>query len=35
MRKQVMQLGGAKGWSSRQQRTIYKALKSLGLDWLF
>ena len=35
MRKQVMQLGGVKGWSFRQQCTIYKALKSLGLDWLY
>ena len=35
MRSQVMKLDGLKGSSSRKQRGIYKALKGLGLDWLF
>jgi phosphatidylserine/phosphatidylglycerophosphate/cardiolipin synthase-like enzyme len=35
MRRQVMKLGGMKGWSSRKQRTVYRSLKNLGLDWLF
>jgi putative cardiolipin synthase len=35
MRQQVMQMPGMKGWSSRRQRTVYRFLKALGLDWLF
>ena len=35
MRRQVMNKSGIKGMSSRGQRTVYKTLKGLGLDWLF
>jgi putative cardiolipin synthase len=35
MRRQVMNLRGVKGWSSRKQRSVYRSLKNLGLDWLF
>jgi len=35
MRRQVMNLRGVKGWSSRKQRGLYKSLKNLGLEWLF
>jgi phosphatidylserine/phosphatidylglycerophosphate/cardiolipin synthase-like enzyme len=34
MRKEVIELGGMKGWSTKQQRSIYKLLKSTGLIWL-
>jgi cardiolipin synthase C len=35
MRQQVNDLKGIKGWSTRNQRTVYKTLNKLGLDWLF
>ena len=34
MRKQVMNLGGMKGWSTRNQRSIFKFMRATGLDWL-
>ena len=34
MRRQVMELGGMKGWSTRNQRGIFKFLRATGLDWL-
>jgi len=34
MRKEVIQQGGMKGWSTRHQRSIFKMLKSTGLIWL-
>jgi phosphatidylserine/phosphatidylglycerophosphate/cardiolipin synthase-like enzyme len=34
MRKQVMELDGIKGWSTRHQRGIFKFLRTTGLDWL-
>jgi putative cardiolipin synthase len=35
MRQQVNELKGIKGWSTRNQRSVYKTLNKLGLDWLF
>ena len=34
MRKQVMAIKGMKGWSTRYQRSIFKFLRTTGLDWL-
>jgi len=34
MRREVMELGGIKGWSARHQRGIFKFLRATGLDWL-
>jgi len=35
LRRQVMLLDHTKGLSTRKQRTVYKALKATGLQWLF
>jgi phosphatidylserine/phosphatidylglycerophosphate/cardiolipin synthase-like enzyme len=35
MRKQVMALGGMKGWTTRQQRSIFRFMRTTGLEWLF
>ena len=34
MRRQVMEVDGIKGWSTRHQRGIFKFLRATGLDWL-
>ncbi len=34
MRKQVMAIKGMKGWSTRHQRSIFKFMRTTGLDWL-
>ena len=34
MRKQVINLGGMKGWSTRHQRSIFKFMRATGIDWL-
>ncbi len=34
MRRQVMAVGGMKGWSTRHQRFIFKLMRATGLDWL-
>jgi len=34
MRRQVMNAGGMKAWSTRRQRGIFKFLRATGLDWL-
>ena len=34
MRKQVMAIEGMKGWSTRHQRSIFKFMRTTGLDWL-
>ena len=34
MRKQVIDLGGLKGWSTRHQRSIFKFMRATGIDWL-
>lgn len=34
MRKELMQAGGIKGNTTRQQRSIYKSLHETGLEWL-
>jgi len=34
MRKQVIDLGGMKGWSTRHQRSIFKFMRATGIDWL-
>ena len=34
MRKQVMDIDGMKGWSTRQQRFIFKFMRATGIDWL-
>ena len=34
MRREVMRVRGMKGWSTRQQRRIFKFLRATGLDWL-
>jgi putative cardiolipin synthase len=34
MRKQVIDLGGMKGWSTRYQRSIFKFMRATGIDWL-
>ena len=34
MRREVMKAGGLKGWSTRNQRGIYKFMQATGLDWL-
>jgi putative cardiolipin synthase len=34
MRKQVIGLGGMKGWSTRYQRSIFKFMRATGIDWL-
>jgi putative cardiolipin synthase len=34
MRKQVIGLGGMKGWSTRHQRSIFKFMRATGIDWL-
>jgi phosphatidylserine/phosphatidylglycerophosphate/cardiolipin synthase-like enzyme len=35
MRRQLMELGGKKGYTVRHQRGIYKTIKNTGLMWLF
>jgi len=35
LRKKSMDLKGMKGFSTRQQRKVYKTLKATGLHWLF
>ncbi len=35
MRKRVMELDGNKAFMTRKQRTIYKTLRSTGLQWYF
>ena len=34
MRKEVMGIGGIKGWSTRAQRSLFKFMRATGLDWL-
>ena len=34
MRREVMEVNGIKGWSTRHQRGIFKFLRTTGLDWL-
>jgi putative cardiolipin synthase len=34
MRKQVIDKGGMKGWSTRHQRSIFKFMRATGIDWL-
>jgi putative cardiolipin synthase len=34
MRKQVINKGGIKGWSTRHQRSIFRFMRSTGIDWL-
>ncbi len=34
MRRQVMEVDGIKGWSTRHQRSVFKFLRATGLDWL-
>ena len=34
MRREVMEVDGIKGWSTRHQRGIFKFLRATGLDWL-
>ena len=34
MRREVMEVDGIKGWSTRNQRGIFKFLRVTGLDWL-
>jgi phosphatidylserine/phosphatidylglycerophosphate/cardiolipin synthase-like enzyme len=34
MRREVMEVDGIKGWSTRNQRGIFKFLRATGLDWL-
>jgi len=35
LRQKSMDVKGSKGWSTRQQRKVYKTLKATGLHWLF
>jgi hypothetical protein len=35
MRHRLGELGGAKGYTVRHQRGIYKTIKNTGLMWLF
>ena len=35
MRRQLVELGGKKGYTVRHQRGIYKTIKNTGLMWLF
>jgi len=35
LRHKTLDVKGAKGWSTRHQRKIYKTLKATGLHWLF
>ena len=35
MRRQLMELGGKRGYTVRHQRGIYKTIKNTGLIWLF
>ena len=35
MRKRLMEQKGAKAFTTRKQRTIYKTLRNTGLKWLF
>ena len=35
MRRRLVEQGGMKGWSTRQQRDIYRFLKGTGLKWYF
>ncbi len=35
LRHRAMDAKGAKGWSTRQQRKVYKTLEITGLHWLF
>lgn len=35
LRQKSMDIKGSKGWSTRQQRKVYKTLKATGLHWLF
>ena len=34
MRKQIIDKGGIKGWSTRHQRSIFKFMRATGIDWL-
>lgn len=34
MRREVMEMDDIKGWSTRNQRGIFKFLRATGLDWL-
>jgi putative cardiolipin synthase len=34
MRKEVMEIKGMKGWSTRTQRFLFKFMRATGLDWL-
>ena len=34
MRRQVIDKGGIKGWSTRNQRSIFKFMRATGIDWL-
>jgi phosphatidylserine/phosphatidylglycerophosphate/cardiolipin synthase-like enzyme len=34
MRREVMEVDGIKGWSTRNQRGIFKFLRATGLEWL-
>ncbi len=34
MRREVMKIDGMKGWSTRNQRFIFKFMRTTGLDWL-
>jgi len=35
MRRKSMDIKGTKGFTTRQQRKVYKTLKATGLHWLF
>lgn len=35
MRKRIIQAGGMKGYSTKQQRLLYKTMQGTGLIWLF
>ncbi|WP_244431080.1 phospholipase D-like domain-containing protein [Simiduia agarivorans] len=35
MRQKIIQAGGMKGYSTKQQRLLYKTMKGTGLIWLF
>ena len=35
LRHKTLDIKGMKGWSTKNQRTIFKTLKATGLHWLF
>ena len=35
MRRRAMEAKGVKSWSVRNQRTVFRTLKAMGLDWFF